>query len=77
MACYLMPIMRAPGAARRSPAAVAALAARRTKRQAATAELPANDAFLLINNPSVPQQTAQIKVLTRAVESLTRGVVGG
>ena len=72
-----MPIIRAPGAARRSPAAVAAVAASRAKRQAAAAELPANDAFLLINNPSVPQQTAQIKVLTRAVESLTRGVVGG
>ena len=68
-----MPIIRQPGAARRSPAAVAAVAASRAKRQAAVAELPANDAFLLINNPSGPQQTAQIKVLTRAVESLTRG----
>ena len=69
-----MPIIRAPGAARRSPAAVAELVAKRAKKQTATDQLPANDAFLQINNPSNPQQTAQIKVLTRAVESLTRGL---
>ena len=69
-----MPIMRAPGAARRSPAAVATFAAKRAKKQTATDQLAANDAFLLKNNPSVPDITAQTKVLTRAVESLTRGL---
>lgn len=69
-----MPIIRAPGAARRSPAAVAENAAKRAKKQTATDQLSANDAYLLINNPSAPQNTAQIKVLTRAVESLTRGL---
>ena len=59
---------------RRTPAAAAEVAARNAKRTAANATLPALDAFLLITTPSVPQQTAQIKKLTEAVESLARGV---
>ena len=62
---------------RLTPNAVAAAAAKKAKRTAATNTLPTMDAFLLINNPSNPQQTAQIKELTRAVESITRGAVGG
>ena len=59
---------------RRTPAAAAEVAARNAKRAAANGRLPALDAFLLIANPSNPAQTAQIKDLTAAVESLTRGV---
>ena len=60
---------------RRTPAAAAEVAARNAKRAAANATLPSMDAFMLIGNPSNPQQTAQIKKLTEAVEALTRGVV--
>ncbi len=62
---------------RLTPNAVAVAAAKKVKRTAAQGQLPTMDAFMLINNPSNPQQTAQIKALTTAVESLTRGVVGG
>ena len=60
---------------KRSPAAVAEMTAKRAKRTAATGQLPTMDAFLLIANPSNPQQTSQIKALTQAVESITRGVL--
>lgn len=60
-----------------SPTAVAAVAAARAKRTAAQGQLPTMGAFALINNPSGPQQTAQIKALTTAVESITRGTIGG
>ena len=69
--------MRSKSTDRRTSAVAAEVAAARAKRTAAQGQLPAMDAFMLIANPSQPQQTAQIKELTRAVESLTRGVVGG
>ena len=67
--------MRSLSADRMTPAVVAEVAAKKAKRTAAQGQLPTMDAFLLIANPSNPQQTAQIRSLTQAVESITRGVL--
>ena len=60
---------------RRTAAVVAQVAAAKAKRTAAQGQLPTMDAFMIIANPSNPQQTSQIKALTQAVESITRGVL--
>ena len=70
-----MPIMRAPGAARRSPAAVAALAAKKSEQVKAKGRLPAMTAYLAINNPNVNQQRDQITLLTNAALETVKGVV--
>jgi hypothetical protein len=71
-----MPIIRAPGAARRSPTAIADAAAKRQKQRDAKTRLPAMDAYLGINNPNSTQQRDQITLLTRAALDTVQGVIG-
>ena len=66
-----MPIMRAPGAERRSPAAIAANAAKKTDSAAKKAEqakakdrIPTLDAYLAKANPNATDQKNQITLLT-------------
>ena len=69
-----MPIMRAPGAARRSPAAAAENAAKKAEQAKARGRLPTLDAYLKINNPNANQQRDQITLLTNAAMETVKGV---
>ena len=62
---------------RLTPNAASVVAAKKLRRMEAQTDLPVHDAFMLINNPSNPQQTTQIKKLTETLARITRGLIGG
>lgn len=57
--------------------AVAAAAARKARRTAAVGQLPQIDVYNGQGNLSNPDQTALLRELGRAVERITRGLIGG